>query len=178
MNTGKHVLKVGVNWTRTKKKKRSLEIDQARELYKEKQRALCNAIFKAKEAAWNSLLQEINKDSWGLAYKVVINKLRSSSPIITELLDPISLKGMINDLFPQDGMRRNPQFLDIQEWNDDWNVLPSEVHSVLIKRQILNTAPGPDGICSKVWKQIPGNLIDLIVKILNKCIKSGIFFSL
>jgi len=49
--------------------------------------ALVQAIFHAKEEAWKSLIREIDKDPWGIPYKLVMNKLRFSSPGLTEVLE-------------------------------------------------------------------------------------------
>lgn len=109
-----------------------------------------------------------------MAYKVM-NKLRAATPALTEVLDPGILEELIHSLFPTDTDERSDAFLEIPEWDDEWDVTPAEVHHVLIRRESSNAAPGPDGISNKIWKLIPNSLVDLIAKILTGCFRTGVF---
>jgi len=109
-----------------------------------------------------------------MAYKVM-NKLRAATPALTGVLDPGILEELIHSLFPTDTDERSDAFLEIPEWDDEWDVTPAEVHHVLIRRESSNAAPGPDGISNKIWKLIPNSLVDLIAKILTGCLRTGVF---
>ncbi|KAL6254797.1 hypothetical protein P5V15_014131 [Pogonomyrmex californicus] len=49
--------------------------------YVAKKRELKKAIARAQKAAWNELLEDINKDPWGKPYRAVMKKLQSSEYI-------------------------------------------------------------------------------------------------
>lgn len=82
-------------WTRAKKKKNSTDAVLFRIEYKKKRKILNHAIFTAKEEAWKSLLQDLDDEPWGMAFKMVLNKFRMSSPALTEILEPEVLEVLI-----------------------------------------------------------------------------------
>ncbi|XP_025262754.1 uncharacterized protein LOC112637374, partial [Camponotus floridanus] len=55
-------------------------IDEAESAYRIAKRALRKAIKQAKNKSWGELIHTIDKDPWGLPYKIVLGKLRRSSP--------------------------------------------------------------------------------------------------
>lgn len=162
-------------WTKAKRRNNWTDVILYRVEYKRKRKALNQAIFKAKEEAWQSLLRELDSEPWGMAYKVVMNKLRTATPALTEVLEPGTLEELIHSLFPTDTDKRRVAFLEIPDWNEEWDVTPAEVHHVLIKRKSSNAAPGPDSISNKIWKLIPNSLVELIAKILTGCLRTGVF---
>lgn len=44
-------------------------------------------IYQAKEEAWKVLVSRIDDDPWGTPYRLVMGKLRSSAPYLTETLN-------------------------------------------------------------------------------------------
>jgi len=83
-------------WTRTKSKKRKMdrrqggrEVDEGNlyhlgKEYKASREKVVKEIYKAKEKAWRDLISEIDEDQWGRPYKIVMNKLRSAGPGLTD----------------------------------------------------------------------------------------------
>lgn len=65
------------------------------------------AIKRAKVACWKELIQSIDEDPWGLPYKLILNRLRRSTPCLTEILDSVSLGSVLNSLFPVGGDTRS-----------------------------------------------------------------------
>lgn len=70
--------------------RRPEEEEEARDMYRDAKYDLCKAITKAKGKSWSDLLLDLDRDLWGLAYKIVRNKLKRWSPPTTELLDAAS----------------------------------------------------------------------------------------
>jgi len=103
-----------------------------------------------------------------------MNKLRSSSLPLTELLEPRELDKIISDLFPRDEEDPNTLF-NVNEWNEDWDVSPAEVYRGIKKKTSNNTAPGPDGLSSKLWKLVPDRAFELVSRILTSCLRKGVF---
>lgn len=68
--------------------------------YRAAKQCLCSKIRKAKSRAWDELISSIDKDPWGLPYKIVLNRLRHSTPGFTETLDEETLSVVLNSLFP------------------------------------------------------------------------------
>lgn len=62
---------------------------------------LRDAIKAAKNASWKELISSVDKDPWGLPYKLVMSKLRASSPSLSETLDEGNLNRLIDSLFPR-----------------------------------------------------------------------------
>lgn len=76
-------------------------IDDRRSAYKEDKKALGRAICRAKSASWDELLLSLWDDPWGLAYRIVRDKLRRWELPVTETLDPGFLNTVIETLFPE-----------------------------------------------------------------------------
>lgn len=97
---------------KTKKKKKEriqrgneVDLDNLRRLernYKNSRKKVVKAIYKAKEEAWKELIKEIDKDQWGIPYKVIMNKLRTTGPGLTETLEGDKLEKLIFKLFPRE----------------------------------------------------------------------------
>ncbi|XP_052740381.1 uncharacterized protein LOC128198524 [Bicyclus anynana] len=67
-----------------------------REEYKSAKIALQLAISKSKEKQWKELCEEVDKDTWGLGYRIVTNKLRRQPPSLNMAL----IRSAVDVLFP------------------------------------------------------------------------------
>lgn len=76
--------------------------EELRNEYRERRRELRRGINKAKREAWGELLKNLDEDPWGLGYKIVMNKLRMASPILTETMEEETLLQTLRKLFPED----------------------------------------------------------------------------
>jgi len=74
-------------WIRSRRRGIAESSIVRREAYVTAKRALRNAIRRAKTASWAELISTIDSDPWGLPYKLVMGKLRRSSPALSETLD-------------------------------------------------------------------------------------------
>ncbi|XP_029154778.1 uncharacterized protein LOC114939856 [Nylanderia fulva] len=88
-------------WFRGKSRKLdNATIKNRCQLFKLAKKKLRNAIKQAKNRAWQNLILTINKDPWGLPYKLVLNKLRKTGLAISEQLDVDLLNKKLDELFP------------------------------------------------------------------------------
>lgn len=63
-------------------------------------RLVKDEIRKAKNCAWRELIATLDEDPWGLPYKLVLKKLKRSSPGLTMTLEPAVLERLLSELFP------------------------------------------------------------------------------
>lgn len=137
-------------WMREKRKVRrppdvllALEND-----YRLRKKDLRRAINKAKAEAWRELIKTIDENPWGLPYRLVMNRLRQSSPSFSELIDPNVLERLVDGLFSGGSDRDAPACWRDWQWSDDWSISYAEVFEFIKKRDANNAAPGPDGFRS------------------------------
>ncbi|XP_070162497.1 uncharacterized protein [Polyergus mexicanus] len=90
-------------WQRAKKRKNRPQevIDELGADFKRKRKDLRIEINRLKSAAWQELIDSINGDPWGLPYRIVLRKLRSATPGMTELLDSEKL---LDSLFSRNNL--------------------------------------------------------------------------
>lgn len=107
----------------------------------------------------------------------MLNKLRRSSPGVTELLDKETLMQTIDRLFPHDEEWAVNREVEWEDWNDENLISSQEIGKIIKKRNksITNKAPGIDGIKSLYIKKVPDIMISKITMCLNICLKEGIF---
>lgn len=136
-------------------------MQELRYLYKSAKKDLRREINRAKAAAWQELVQSVEEDPWGLPYKLVLNKLRTNGPTLTETLDKDILDRTLKTLFPEDTSEREREsevVLDQVDLSTIWDGLeisPQEVQGVISRKKGRNTAPGLDGIQMRVIGVIP-----------------------
>lgn len=85
-----------------------------RRAYGRANRLLKREIRKAKTGAWRELLATLDEDPWGLPYRIVLKRLRRSSPGLTMTLEPVILDRLLSDLFPSGRELRPTPASDIQ----------------------------------------------------------------
>lgn len=62
-------------WTRSRGRKLESEVKELQILYKNARKAMQDAIRDAKKAAWQELIDTIDENPWGRAYRVVVKSL-------------------------------------------------------------------------------------------------------
>lgn len=174
-------------WTRAKIKRKKEDrrqgervgrpdnISSLEDKYRESKKKVVKAIYRAKEDAWNSLIKEIDKDQWGILYKAVMNRLRAAGPGLTETLETDKLEKLILKLFPRETNESKEEIIKVGTWKEEWEIDSTEVCNVLRRKKGRDTAPGPDGITLKMWKKVPGKMIEKITEIINKFFREGKF---
>jgi len=62
----------------------------------------------------------------------------------------------------------------IEGWKEEWSISEEKMCNTIRKKK-RNTAPGPDGITARLWRKVPGRMVEEITEIMNKLLKMGIF---
>lgn len=145
--------------------------------YRAARNKLRSEIRRAKASAWNDLINEIERDPWGLPYKLVMGRLRPLAAGLTVTLRPEILERLLQSLFP-DGITHDPKGLWRGfTWEEINDITHTEV-AATIKRARPNggdPAPGPDGIRLSIWKKAPCALIKRLTRAFNACLREGTF---
>ncbi|KMQ91066.1 reverse transcriptase [Lasius niger] len=143
--------------------------------YRRKKKDLRRAIRKAKVKAWSDLIRTIDEDTWGLPYRIVMNRLRCSSPGFTELVEPEILDRLLDKLFPKGSVGDAPADWRGFRWSDEWVITQGEVRQFVRIRIVGNTAPDPDGFKAILWKRVPDIMVQRVAACLNVCLRKGVF---
>lgn len=164
-------------WQRVKRKGHIEDILIMEEEYRSKKKVLSTEIRKAKTKAWNDLIQTIDKDPWGLPYRIVLKKLRRSNPSFGETLPLDILEQLVDRLFPQDPLSdEGATDEDAEEpWLEEYNINAEKICNILRRKAGANKAPGIDGIKSVFLKRISPEFLKELTYVYNQCLRRGIF---
>lgn len=161
------------NWYRLRRRRHPLSEDAAQD-YRLARNSFRYAIKKAKATAWGELIASIEEDPWGLPYKLILKRLRRSSPGLTEVLDEVVLRRLLDSLFPP-GNPLAPVAWRADIWNDDLAVTPNEVLTAIRSRRKVNTAPGPNGLGVAIWKRVSPTMLVKMAACYSACLRRGCF---
>lgn len=139
-------------------------------LYKEAKKILAAEIERSKKEKWEELREDINRNPWGLGYKIVMEKLGTRSP--TAVMDGRTMENIVHTLFPRH-----------DRIEDEVNEEPTENINPFTKEELKNAArslqsrkaPGPDGIPSEVIRLIAENRPEFLLEMFNRCLMAGVF---
>ncbi|KMQ94776.1 reverse transcriptase [Lasius niger] len=164
-------------WQRAKRRRRLPETtNRLGETYKTARKDLRLEINRLKAKAWQELIESIDKNPWGLPYKLVLGKLRPAAPGLSELLERDVLSNLLDSLFPRNNLPDRLGDWSNFIWSYNWEVSLEEVRNALKKgSSSLSKAPGPDGFRLILWKRAPKEIIGWITSIYNICLKTGEF---
>lgn len=136
--------------------------------YKNKRTNLNTEMTKAKKEGWKKLCLEVERDVWGLAYKIVTKKIgRHLLEIPAELRQKI-----ISELFPAHPIT-NWDDIDLSE--DNLEEINTDELLKVIEKINPRKAPGPDGVPSKVIKEMILINPAIFQKVFNSLIQTGQF---
>lgn len=156
-----------------KKNKAIEEILRLEDMYRTTKHDLNTMIRRAKAKSWQELIYDLDRDPWGLPYRV--NKLRRSQPALTEILREEVLCNTINQLFPRDDRWMEESEVIAGAWQEDNAISEAEIFQIIKKKASSNKAPGMDGIKSIFLKKIPEVMLKRLTSILNIYMKVGVF---
>lgn len=143
--------------------------DEEHSDYKSARKTLRIAIQNSKKAQWEELKNDINRDPWGLGYKLVMKKLGAKAPASD--MDEATMQNIVNTLFPAHEKRED---LDEEDISGLTPFTEEELKSAA--RNLKNKkAPGPDGIPSEVLKEIAETRPGILLKMYNRCLTEGVF---
>lgn len=144
-------------------------------VYTRARRTLRHSINKAKTRSWRELIQTIDKDPWGLPYKVVLGKLRQTAPSLTETLESDVTEGLLDSLFPRgEPLEQESDDTELQ-WMDEWDISHREMMEAFKRTTRGNTAPGQDGFKKSVLKKTPEEMMQVVRGGYNACMRKGWF---
>ena len=123
---------------------------------------------------WSDLIGEVERDPWGLAFKIVTKRLvtRRKTPV---LVNADRVKYILRSLFPH--------VKPFQRQDRSSCVVRSEELFTLeeLKRAggklKENTAPGIDGLPNKILEEVIGVYPEILLEVFNSCLREGKFFA-
>ncbi|KYB29499.1 hypothetical protein TcasGA2_TC032967 [Tribolium castaneum] len=132
---------------RLRARNRLEEVIEVTELYKQKRKIYRVLIRKAKEAKWEELINEIERDQWGLGYQIATRKLRLGSEQIT--LSPQFRQRIADVLFPKHQIKR----WNLTETCEVEGITSNEMQQAVRKLK-MGKVPGLDNIPVEIVKAI------------------------
>ena len=150
--------------TRPRLKRQGIVTDEE-EMYRTARGMLRKMIVRAKGEAWRRLVNDLDNDVWGHAYKITMNKLKRKSNICKAIY-----AREVHRLFPSSGIQNweNEQFEYGEEITADELLRAAEK----LKR---GKAPGPDGVPVEVIHLLIQERPEVLVCIFNKILKAAVF---
>lgn len=143
-----------------------------KEQYKQSRRKLKRAIKKSQRRCWLELIEEVENDPWGTAYKIVSRKLRSRCKT-PGLHDPEWVRRIIEDLFPsRDNRTRKKQSNPVVKEEELFTLEELQREGTKLK---AGKSPGLDGIPNEVIKLVIKVYPEMLLIAFNICLKHGMF---
>lgn len=154
---------------RKMKRTRYEEAEEEELASKRAHKELAKAIKKSKKAHWDSIVEEVDRDVWGLGYKIVTKKLgRPSIPgLTTERMGHI-----VTTLFPTHD-KFEPEKKPVERANI--RIFTVEELGEAVKSIPKNKAPGPDGIPSSIVRGIAETCPKELLQIYNNYLLRGVY---
>lgn len=131
-------------WLRAKRKN-TVGVMRLQRQYKLARNNLRREIKIAKARAWDDLIASIENDPWGLPYKLVMGRLRPSTPGPAAAMLSGLLQRLLTSLFPDGDDGFSPGRWSSFVWNEDDAITLDEVISAIrnARRSGGDPAPGP-----------------------------------
>ena len=177
-------------YTRSRHRRREDEATVARlyEAYREAWRPLQRAIKEAKRRTWGELLASLDADPRGRPYKIVLNKLRLWAPPATESMDPRFVEEIVGSLFSVATDEEDSSFTNEEEpqpseeesrdppgsCNLESGVTEEELAEA-VGRIGARKAPAPEGVPTRLWKDVAGVLAPRLMRLFDRCLSGGKF---
>lgn len=139
--------------------------------FKFKRKALKLAIRRSKRICFNDLIDDVENNPFGMAYKIVTKKLNCLNKFSPR--EPAILDGIVKQLFP----RQNMAYWE-NNVNRDVFSFPSVTSDEIMKAVSKfdeRKAPGLDGISNLVLKEVVMCCPNQVLGMLNDCLKYGSF---
>jgi len=135
---------------------------------------LVKAIKAAKDSAWKALCDQVERDPWGIPYKLVMGKLKRYQPI-PGLDSPVTVGRIVNDLFPAHPPRTLRYWPSISEADLSGVVITTQEVQLAARSTKNKISPGPDGIPNEAMKLLAAKRPVILASVYNKCIREGHF---
>ena len=139
--------------------------------YRQARKRLKAAIASAKKEKWEQLRADVNKDPWGLGYKLVMKKLGTKTP--AKNMDENTMRNIVETLFPTHPTRpQSPDEPQAQTLPPPFTEEELQAAAQSLKNR---KAPGPDQIPAEVLKAIAHHNPQLLLPMYNACLRQGLF---
>lgn len=145
------------------------------ESYQTARKTLRTLIRSSKARCWEELLEVVDRDPWGLPYKIVRNKLRGAVVDVLSTGDDTLVKGIIDGLFPTHPHVQPHNYPSCER--DEVALFTEEELSQAVGRLTARKAPGPDGIPNEVIRAVGETHPRVLLDMYNSCLLDGIFSS-
>lgn len=155
-------------YTRARRNGPAYELSQE---YKAARKNLKVAIAISKKRKWEDLRTDINRDPWGLGYKLVMKKLGGMTAPVN--LPARSLKNIVDTLFPTHEL--GTDVVATIQGNEPVPLFTDSELKAAARTFKNQKAPGPDGIPAEVLKIIANERPHVILEMYNECLREGIF---
>lgn len=120
-------------------------MEDAYERYKTAKKELRRLIHRSRERCWLELCEEVDRDAFGKAYKIVMKKLGAAVP---KLPAPM-IERVVERLFPA---RPVQQWAHREDENYNFEAITAEEVRLAAQRISTGKAPGVDGVPPEVIK--------------------------
>jgi Reverse transcriptase (RNA-dependent DNA polymerase)/Endonuclease-reverse transcriptase len=145
------------------------ECERARGEYEAKRKAVRKMIRAAKERAWKVLVNELEEDVWGRAYRIVMGKIGGSDVCMLNQEDKVRIAC---ELFPRHPRVRWRRETGPMEGGEPFT--PEELTAAAARAK-NRKAPGPDGIPNEVMKMTVRVMPEKVLKVMNGCLRECVF---
>lgn len=156
---------------KTQRAKNRVEANLRSQEYKAAKKELRRAINLSKGTCWRALVEDIDRDPWGLGYKIVTKKLGAQKP--TSVMDPHVMENIVATLFPNHSELAATEF----RLQEEIPLFTEEELEVAVLSTKQRKAPGPDGITNEVLKLVYRQDPSLLLRMYNSCLVAGVFSS-
>lgn len=153
---------------RNARRGRLQEAEEALKLYRTTKKELKRLIKRSRERCWVQLCEEVDRDAFGKAYKIVMKKLGAAVP---KLPAPL-VERIVERLFPC----RPTQQWQFEE-SENYNFAPVTVEEVELagKKISAGKAPGVDGVPPEVIKTLMKEVPSDFAAVANRLLGEGRF---
>ena len=141
------------------------KIEELEGAYTESRKKLRNMIAKAKEMTWRKLVNELEGDVWGCAYKVTMKKFKTKNAVDKDLYTR-----EIRRLFPSSEKQRWKR----REFELSKMISETEIDIAAAKLK-KGKAPGPDGIPVEVMQLLTCERREVLMNIYNDIMGTATF---
>lgn len=145
--------------------------DARQQEHKVAKRNLVRAIKGSKLNSWKKLCEEVDEDTWGRPYKIVMTKLKGSN--LTSPSSPERLLEIVESLFPRrpETVFHNIQVQDLEQVPE----ITQEELDLACCKIGDSKAPGPDSVPNKALKLAIQMRSKLFLDTYSSCLREGIF---
>lgn len=144
------------------------------ETLKSRKKELKTAIKTSKKECFRRICNDLDRNPFGLAYKIVTKRLKTCNTATPT--DPDALRGIVSHLFPpQDTTTWNSEPLEVTEYFPPVSIEELQQHALGLQDK---KAPGLDGIPNLVVKEVVLSYPEYLVALFNSCFKHSTFPSI